>query len=172
MVLNYYISDLHFGHANIIRLCNRPYNTVQEMDEDLINKWNSVITDDDDVYILGDLIFRADDPEKYLKALKGRLHIIRGNHDKFLNNPGYRRYFESIDQYKELVDNGKRVVLFHFPIAEWNGYYGGAIHLYGHIHNSRNKTSQTMDNIENCYNVGADVLDFVPRTLAELIERG
>ena len=57
--MNYYIADLHLGHANIIRLSNRPYKDVDEMDNDLINRWNSVITDTDDVYIIGDLIFKT-----------------------------------------------------------------------------------------------------------------
>lgn len=167
--MNYYISDLHLGHANIIRLCNRPYSSIEEMDSDLIYRWNSTVNHDDDVYILGDLIYKSDNPEEYLKQLIGKLHLIKGNHDTFLKNPVYRKYFESIDAYKEISDNGRRVVLFHYPMVEWNGFFRNSIHLYGHIHNSINATSEIMSKIPNCYNVGADLLGFTPKTLSEII---
>lgn len=168
--MNYYISDLHLGHANIIRLSNRPYSNIEEMDEDLINKWNCTVTQNDDVYILGDLIYKSSDPEKYLKRLNGKLHLIKGNHDTFLKNPTCRKYFESIDVYKEIDDNGKRVILFHYPIVEWNGFFRNSVHLYGHIHNNINATNDIMSKIPNCYNVGADLLGFTPRTLDEIIK--
>lgn len=80
--MNYYIADLHLGHTNIIRLSNRPYTTVDEMDKDLIDKWNSVVSDNDDIYIVGDLIFRTNKGyEYYLKQLRGKKHLIIGNHD-------------------------------------------------------------------------------------------
>lgn len=169
--MNYYIADMHFGHANIIRHCDRPYDTTEEMDRDLIRRWNGAVSAADDVYILGDMIFRAEDPGKYLKALNGHLHIVLGNHDKFLKNEGFRKYFTSIDPYKEMKDEGRRVILFHYPIAEWNGMRHGAIHLYGHVHNSRNAATDFMDSLPNCYNVGADLLDYTPRTLDWIIER-
>ena len=168
----YYISDLHLGQENIIYMSHRPFSSVEEMDKTLIENWNSVVNDDDHVYILGDLIYRAPDVEKYLKQLKGHLHLIRGNHDRCItNNNRCRKYFDSIDDYLEIVDNGEHVVLFHYPIAEWNGYFrktNPSIHLYGHIHNNKNRTSDIMDTTPNCYNVGADILGFTPRTLNEI----
>ena len=66
--MNYFTSDLHLGHRNIIRLCNRPFATIEEMDETLIRNWNAKVTNGDTVYILGDLLFRNEKPaEEYLK---------------------------------------------------------------------------------------------------------
>ena len=73
--MNYFTSDLHLGHRNIIRLCNRPFATIEEMDETLIRNWNAKVTNGDTVYILGDLLFRNEKPaEEYLKQLKGKKH--------------------------------------------------------------------------------------------------
>jgi len=81
--MTYFTADQHFGHANIIKLCNRPFSDVQEMDEALITNWNRRVTNGDTIYIIGDLFFRNSVPaEEYLKRLKGRKHLILGNHDK------------------------------------------------------------------------------------------
>lgn len=67
---NFYISDTHFGHFNIIKHCNRPFSTVEEMDEVMINNWNNVVTSKDTVYILGDVVFSKNNPVDYLKKTK------------------------------------------------------------------------------------------------------
>lgn len=168
--MNYYISDLHLGHFNIIGHSHRPFATVEEMDKVLIDNWNSVVTDKDDVYCLGDLMFRAKNPESYLKQLKGRIHLVRGNHDNYLKDKSLHRYFASIDDYLRIKDGDTTLILFHYPIAEWDGFFHDSVHLYGHIHNSVNDTKKVMDGIKNCYNVGADVLGFTPRTLKQIME--
>ena len=168
--MNYYISDTHLGHANVIRFQNRPFKDVEEMDKTIIDNWNSVVTDEDDVWILGDLIYKAKDPIVYLKQLKGKKHLIVGNHDKFARNNVFRKYFVSIDDYKEVVDDNTRIIMFHYPIAEWNGYFRNSVHLFGHIHNSKNEAYDTMKQRKNCYNVGADCLGFFPRTLKQIID--
>lgn len=171
--MNYYIADEHFGHANIIHHSHRPFSSVEEMDKTLIDNWNSVVTDDDDVWIVGDLMYKTDNPKKYLEALKGKKHLIVGNHDKYIKNPGYRKYFVSIDDYKRIQDGKYQVVLFHYPIAEWDGYYNkhvDVIHLFGHIHNNENEACKTMKERRNCYNVGSDLLGFTPRTLEQIIK--
>lgn len=85
--MNYYIADTHFGHDNIRRLSNRPFETIEEMDRTIIDNWNSRVTDNDDVYILGDFSYKSEDSVLYLKKVKGRKHLIIGNHDeKLLKN--------------------------------------------------------------------------------------
>ena len=164
----YYTSDLHLFHYNIIRLCNRSYNTVEEMNGDLIKRWNIKVGPNDDVYILGDIVFKYADineVKEMLKKLNGKKHLIRGNHDKFLNQLNWRDYFESLDVYKEINDNGRMVCLFHYPIEEWNGYYRNSYMLYGHVH-------ENMADIKKHprkFNVGVDVNGFEPKTLDELI---
>jgi len=79
----YFTADQHFGHANIIRLCSRPFSDVQKMDEVLIDNWNRRVTNGDTIYIIGDLFFRKTVPtEEYLKRLKAKKHLILGNHDQ------------------------------------------------------------------------------------------
>ena len=164
----YYTSDLHLFHYNIIRLCNRSYNTVEEMNGDLIKRWNIKVGPNDDVYILGDIVFKYADineVKEMLKKLNCKKHLIRGNHDKFLNQLNWRDYFESLDVYKEINDNGRMVCLFHYPIEEWNGYYRNSYMLYGHVH-------ENMADIKKHprkFNVGVDVNGFEPKTLDELI---
>ena len=79
-----YTSDLHLGHANVIRHCDRPFADADEMDAALINNWNAKVHRNDTVYIVGDFLFRAKRPaEGYLSSLKGKKHLIIGNHDKY-----------------------------------------------------------------------------------------
>ena len=166
----YYTSDLHLGHYNIIRLCGRPHLTLDMMNEDLILRWNLSVKDTDTVYILGDLFFKAESIESVksmLKRLKGHKILIKGNHDGFLNQINWRDYFDKVCDYLKIKDNGRDVILMHYPIEEWDGFFRGSYHLYGHVHNSDNGLRK----IDRRYNVGVDVNDFEPKTLDELIER-
>ena len=169
---NFYISDTHFGHFNIIKHCNRPFSTVEEMDNALINNWNSVVTDDD-VYILGDFSYKSEDPIGYLKRLNGKKHLIVGNHDnKLLKNPICKKYFVEIADMKMVNDNGTQIVLCHYPLVEWNDYYRNVLHFYGHVHNTyHNETTRYARDMKNAYNVGVDVIGFAPRTLDEIIKK-
>lgn len=168
----FYISDLHFYHKNIINLCDRPYETIEEMNEDIIEKWNSVVTSDDVVRILGDIAFPKSQDEvdkiiQIVKRLNGNKTLIVGNHDwKLLKNEKFIKLFSSIENYMMVKDNGRKVILFHYPIEEWDGYYRDSIHLYGHVHNN----NVGLKEIKNRYNVSADVIGFTPKTLDELIE--
>lgn len=168
----YYTADPHLGHDNIRKLCNRPFATVEEMDETIINNWNSKVTDKDDVYILGDFSFKAKDPTEYLKRLKGKKHLIVGNHDsQLLRHPDLRKYLVEVVNMKTIIDNGTRIVLCHYPLVEWDGYYKNTLHFYGHVHNSyHNETTRYASNMENAYNVGMDVVGFYPMTLDEILE--
>jgi calcineurin-like phosphoesterase family protein len=139
------------------------------MNADIIKKWNARVKPSDDVYILGDLVFKATDINEVkdtLKKLNGKKHLINGNHDKFLKQLRWQDYFESFDLYKEINDNGRMVCMFHYPIEEWNGYYRNSYMLYGHVHGN-------IDDIKKHprkFNVGVDVNDFEQKTLDELIE--
>lgn len=168
----YYIADTHFGHDNIRRLCNRPFVSVEEMDKEIIENWNSRVTDEDDVYILGDFAYKSKDPVEYLNQLNGKKHLITGNHDgQILKNiKFYRRFFEEITPMKTVYDNDKKIVLCHYPLVEWDGYYRGTVHFYGHVHNNIiNSTNQYISGVKNAYNVGVDVIGFVPKTAKEIL---
>jgi len=166
----YYTADPHLGHENVIKFSNRPFSSLKEMDKTLISNWRAVVKPDDNIYVLGDLIFKSADPEAYLKQLTGKIHLIRGNHDTFLKNSELHKYFVSIDDMLTITDEGRRVFLCHYPLAEWPGYYQNAIHLFGHIHNNRNEACKIMETVPNSYNVGVDCIGFTPLTLTQILE--
>ena len=168
--MNYYISDLHFGHKNIIRLDGRPYSSVEENDEALISSWNSTVKPDDDIWIIGDFAWKNADT--YLDRLVGKKHLILGNHDKLTDSA--RKKFESVDQMKMIWDtlDGQNVSIHmcHYPMAEWNGYFRGTYHVYGHIHNNKeNMAYKIMSQFDKALNAGCMINDYRPVTLKELI---
>lgn len=174
----YYTSDLHLGNKNIIGYENRPYKTVDEMDADLIYKWNAKVGRDDHVYVLGDFCFKgASRAIEYLELLNGYIHLIRGNHDHFMSQKSMEMWRWNSDKgemttlegwYKHIEDNGREVVLCHFPIMYWDGMDDrGSYHLYGHMHSRPNMQHPHKD----AFNVGVDVNNYMPVALDELLER-
>ena len=171
----FYTADLHLGHENVIAYSNRPFSNAAEMLECIILNWNSVVSADDDVYIIGDMFFKINSKEQLeiLRRLKGRKHLILGNHDRDFNS-NIRNEFAEITDYLKLDDNGSRVVLSHYPILEWDGYFRGAYHVYGHIHNNFDTPAYQIiknnpEHFRNAFNAGVDVTGYTPRTLNELI---
>lgn len=163
----FYTSDLHFGHKNILAWENRPWNSVEEMDTGLIERWNNKVRDEDHVWILGDLTFYKDARKNIglVSQLKGHKHLIRGNHDYFVNSGYLNKFFETIDQYKRIQDNGREVILCHYPIHCWDKMKYGSYHLYGHVHGD----PDWQLNQPNSFNVGVDVNNWEPKTLDELL---
>jgi len=169
----YYTADLHLGDARIIRLCGRPYKSTKEMAEDLRNSWNSVVKENDVVYVLGDLAFRyRGDLGTYLDSLNGKKNLIVGNHDyNWLKNADYRSRFQSIKDVLTIKDNGRSVALCHYPMYAFEGSTKGGYHLYGHIHNNYSEPMyNVLCGLPNYFNAGVDVNEFKPVTLDELIE--
>jgi len=135
----YVTSDLHFGHANIQKFCPATrghYKDVAHMNEEMIQDWNAVVTSEDTVYILGDVAFLpAADAVKIMRRLNGTKILVEGNHDrKLLNDPVFRSCFAEIHTYLRIVYNKQLVIMFHYPIAEWDQMHRGAVHLHGHLH--------------------------------------
>lgn len=184
---NFYISDLHMGHGNVIKFDNRPFCTVAEMDQALIDNWNSVVTNVDTVYILGDFCWDKEDRWiEILKQLRGNKQLIKGNHD--LKNPSaqLKCMFQDIKDYKEITDNGKHVIMSHYPIPFYKADYNPKTYmLYGHVHTTIENdfmehlkkyiyiNDQRGNSAHQCqmYNVGCMMpwMDYTPRTLDEII---
>lgn len=156
-------SDLHFGHTNMIKYENRPFRDADEMDKYLIKQWNNTVSENDQVYILGDFTLKGVDyAVTILKQLKGTKILILGNHDNFANKANFPKdIFKEIAYYKEIKYKDKNFVLCHYPIADWDGKEHGVIHLYGHIHTIDNDAQNYMlsqfAKDYNCFNVGWDV---------------
>ena len=125
--MKYYISDLHLFHNRILEKFNRPFSSVEEMHEVIINNWKNKVKDDDTVYILGDVgMYHAREIGNILNNLPGRKILVTGNHDfKNIHSSSYKKTFAKITSYLEIKDNGRNVVLFHYPIEDWNGKYRG-----------------------------------------------
>lgn len=170
----YFTADLHFYHEKIIRHCNRPFGNTEEMNEKLIRNWNSVVKPNDEVYVLGDVTMKGVEyAYKILSRLQGRKFLIRGNHDYFVDEligKPFSWEFEWIKDYHELVWNNQQFVLFHYPIAEWNGIRKGAIHLHGHQHNLPVYNYQQKQAGVFRYDVGVDANNFTPVSIDSIVK--
>lgn len=169
--MNLYISDLHFGHANVIRFDHRPFFDVDSMDDAMIKMWNSRVSADDDVYIVGDFCFKSNrTPDWYLRQLKGHKHLIIGNHDKItIECENAARYLESMDKMLHVSDEDKQICLCHYPLVEWYKSRHGSWHIYGHIHGSRDESYQFMKTKEHALNAAACINNYTPVSFNELL---
>lgn len=144
------------------------------MNEKLIQNWNSLVQPDDEVYILGDVTMKG--PEQafaVLSRLSGTKYLIKGNHDYFVDKEDWEQYawvFRWEKEYYELLWNNQKFVLFHYPIAEWNDYYKGAIHLHGHQHNQAVYNHQQLRAGIKRYDVGVDANGFTPVSVEKIIK--
>ena len=168
----FFTSDLHLGHANSIRFTDRPYSCVDEMNEALIKNINGVVGKNDELYILGDVSFRTNKTTviELLKEITCRnLHLVVGNHDlDFLQD----EVFKTVEIYQEIryADHELPLVLFHYPISDWNRKRHGAMHLHGHIHSvgpSYNEKNFAIGNY--AFDVGVDANSFKPVSIEEII---
>ena len=157
----YFTSDTHFDHKNILKFCDRPYGTVEEMNEKLIENWNSVVSPNDTIYHLGDFAF-SKDPKQYWDRLKGKKIILKGNHDR--HNKNQLPFLE--DSILELkIEKHISITLCHYPMYSWNGSYHNNLHLYGHVHDSLFIGSY------NSLNVGCDNNNYTPISYEEVREK-
>lgn len=196
--MRYYIADCHFFHGTLNeKMDGRGFESVEKMNDYMLHQWNSRVRNNDEVIILGDLSWGTAEETKWLlEQLKGKLYLIEGNHDRFLESKAYETdRFEWIKPYEELHDNKRKVVLCHYPIMCYNGQYSRDAEgnpktymLYGHVHDTfdqrlieqfRNITEESErlefdgkirnipSNMINCFCMYSD---YVPLTLDEWIQ--
>ena len=191
----YYIADTHFGHKNIIKLCSRPFASVEEMNERLVENWNKRVKGNDKVYILGDLFYKAENVETLLSRLKGKKYLLLGNHDASwleeytvskkgensdtLSHKSYRftkskrdlsLYFQEVSDIMQISDGGVGCILCHYPLLTWK-HEERLIMIHGHLHD--NITDPYFHHIaenEKMLNAGVEINGYMPVTLCELIE--
>ena len=167
----FYISDTHFGHANIIKYDKRPFKDVDEMNSEMIKRWNSVVTPGDTVYILGD--------------------FSNGNGEETNQMPGkLLKYFQDVKDIKTIHDGDYEVVMCHYPLLFYpHAYQKNTIMLCGHVHLTREcfwletfrdtmrvfqeKYNEAGGSAARIINVGAMMswMDYTPRTLEDILER-
>ncbi|WP_363325343.1 metallophosphoesterase [uncultured Methylobacterium sp.] len=133
MTKTLFTADLHLNHAGVIRMSNRPFADVAEMNEAIIDAWNSRVRPGDAVWFLGDFAMGASPAEcqAFFGRLHGIKHLVRGNHDakRVLDLPWASQH----DLVQTTVD-GARLVLCHYAMRSWPGAWRGALHLFGHTH--------------------------------------
>lgn len=134
----FFTADLHFGHRGMIERGYRQFADIDEMDEAIVAAWNAKVPDKNArVYLLGDVSFRPTrDTYPLLRQLNGKLHLIRGNHDRSCENVGMQTLFDSISDIKEVSMNGQKLILCHYAMMTWNKMHHGSWMLHGHSHGS------------------------------------
>lgn len=171
-VTKFYVSDTHWCHQRLLSMQPRPFSTIEEHDEYLIEAWNSVVRDDDIVYHLGDVFFslsrNADRVREIFNRLKGKKHLIIGNHDvdkKGNLHPTLAAldWAARPEHALRTRDGGRDIYMSHYACRTWPSQHHGAIHFYGHSHGRMPSYGLSRD-------VGVDVpdVDFTPRTFSEL----
>ncbi len=157
----FFTADTHFHHAAARPFYRRPFASVAEMDAAMLARWNDTVAPDDEVWHLGDfaLRLRSDEAADLLRRLHGRKHLVIGNNDPpaIASLPDWT----SVQPYAEITLDDTRLVLCHYPFRTWNGIAKGALNLHGHSHGRLKPLPRQID-------VGVDVWDFRPVTLAQL----
>lgn len=158
----YYTSDHHWGHKNILKFCTetRPFDTVEEMDEEMIRRWNTVVKPNDTVYHVGDFALGKAAVPNIVRRLNGSIVLVAGNHDsKQVRNLDC---WKSSHDYLEIKDQGQHIVLCHFAMRVWNKSHYGSLMLHGHSHGSLPIiNNQSLD-------VGVDCWDLYPVNLEQI----
>lgn len=167
----FFISDTHFSHANIIKYSNRPFKDVVEMNNTIIQNWNSVVKPDDLVYHLGDFTFGR---EQYMfdmmfNQLNGYIVFIEGNHDK-LARQNKHRFYNYHYGYHEAYVNNQFVVMSHYPMMTWNKKHRGAIMIHGHCHYNLAATRKENKEFGKILDVGVDGNKYKPYSFKELMQ--
>ena len=176
-LMNFYIADTHFYDRKCLTYDNRPFLGVSDMNDTIIRNWNSVVSDNDTVYVIGDFSYgMGADMISVAQRLRGHKILVRGNHD---NDVNLKYAFEKIVDYHEEINSDGHIVLCHYPILSFkNMQKGGTVHIYGHVHNTYEAkiTADTHRRLLSlgykfeAYNVGCmqSYMNYTPRTLAEL----
>lgn len=173
----FFTSDTHFGHENIIRFCNRPFASAEEMNEVLINNWNSVVGPDDHVFHLGDFALGgAESWKAILPRLNGHIHLILGNHDLKNFRTSYADYFEEVVMQKYIQVGKKSIYLNHCPFLCFGGAYRDepVWQLFGHVHSGPTSEGKDTERLQYLfptqYDVGVDNNNYTPVSFEQVKE--
>lgn len=167
----YVTSDLHFGHDREFIWGARGYKNVEEMNKIQLEKYNSIITDEDEVWILGDLVLGdIDGGLKILKQLKGKIHICLGNHDTGKREKAYRDMGWDVQLCAKLKYKKLNFYLSHYPTITHNldekEIWQVVVNLYGHLH----QTTNFYHDDPWMYHVGVDSHNGYPVLLDDIIQ--
>ena len=179
----FFIADLHFGHKDVIAFDRRPFKDVEEMETEMICKWNAKVSRDDHVFVIGDMFggVTIAHAGEIVHSLNGRIHLIRGNHDP--RGQVFESLFEDVAMCKQIQVRVRgvkqRVIMRHRLLPIFKEHDEGVVMLYGHTHDSI--VARTEDQYIrfvnwmgipfHAFNVGACRLNYEPQTLEEILEQ-
>lgn len=168
--MDFFTADTHFGHFNIIKYTNRPFSDIDEMDDEIIWRWNSTVNPTDTVYHLGDFTLKGyEEFVWYVEKLHGNIKIVPGSHDhswlaQFKPTPRVEILPPLYSlEYSRAGDYPKVIVLCHYALKTWDRSHYGSWHLFGHSHGKLKGEFNSLD-------VGVDQQNFYPVSLEELDE--
>lgn len=164
----YFTSDLHLGHGAIIKMQQRDFESVEEMNRVLIRQFNAVVGKRDVVYFLGDICHRlpVEEASRLIGKLNGKKILVKGNHDKEYDVA----LFEEICDFKTISLNGVYFALMHYPLLSWPKMRSGSIHLHGHIHEKEIYNLQNKQAGIKRYDVGVDANHLYPVSVNQIID--
>lgn len=152
----FFTADEHYGHENIIKYCDRPFSSVEEMDEELIKRHNETVGPGDVVVHGGDFTLKkSPEAEAYVERLNGQHIFIRGSHDYWLKSKGPEIWEKTIDR--------QHVVVCHYAMRVWPRSHYNSWQLFGHSHGNLEPVGKQWD-------IGVDVNDFRPLSIEQLKE--
>jgi calcineurin-like phosphoesterase family protein len=152
----FFTADYHFDHRNIIKYCNRPFSSVEEMNEGLISNTNKVVSPHDNLVIAGDITLHPNSElvyKKFINKLNGNKIILKGNHDYWMNKS--ERYIY------HLTINKQFIAVSHYPMRSWNRSFHGSWNLHGHEHG-------TLEPLKNQWDIGVDNNNYCPISFEEI----
>lgn len=157
MSRKFFAADHHFFHENIIKNCNRPFASKDEMNRVMIENWNSTLAPNDIMYYGGDMFYkgRTKECEEILDQLHGQIYFVRGNHDQIVAK--FKHRFKFWGDLLEIKHDGKLIVLSHYAMRVWNKSYHGSYHVYGHSHGQLPEDPHSLS-----FDIGVDCWNFFP----------
>ncbi len=164
----YFSSDLHGHHSNIIKHCNRPFDSIEDMNDAMIQNINRVVKPNDTMYVIGDFVWWGGSDEQIANFCRKinckNLHLVIGNHDEPILDK-LKPHFVSGDYLKEIRHAQRTIVMCHYAMRTWNQSHRGSFHLYGHSH------GQLPDDPHSySFDVGVDCHNFKPLSIEEVFE--
>ena len=155
----WFTADLHLDHLNTINFDKRPFASIEEMNDAIVQRWNTKVDRKDEVYIIGDFAWK--NHGHWIQALTGKKHLLVGSHDKMAQN--YLRNFNSVSPLKQITIDRQPIVMCHWALRTWQGKGYGTLDLYGHSHGRLN------EHIDSYHSdVGCMVWDYTPVSFEEL----
>lgn len=163
----YFTSDLHLGHTGIIRMRNRPFKDVDEMNRMILANYNALVHKDDTVYILGDIAhhMKVEEANQWIARMNGKKILLIGNHDKKYDPS----LFLMMRDFMTVSLNGVYFALMHYPMMSWPKKNSGSIHVHGHIHADESYNRKNREEGIRRYDAGVDANQYLPVSVHQVI---